>query len=268
MPASAIVDDAVKLTGRAGKRSASGLVNAVLRAISRSRQDLPLPPRPEASHDRGEILDYLAISLSHPRWLAERWLDRYGFDAAERWLRFNNTAAPLTLRANRFRNTPDHLVERLAREAVAVSRGRFAPDALIVDEGRPLSGPGLDEGWFVVQDEASQLVALLTGARPGDSVLDTCASPGGKTTAIAACMPRGSLLVACDIRDAAWAAAANRRCHRGHQRSWCRPNHAHAALSRRFTGVFRTRRAGPARLAAIRHQMAPPRGRAGTDGGS
>ena len=90
---------------------------------------------------------------------------------------------------------------RLAHERVVVSRGRFAPDALIVEEGQPLGGTGLEQGWFVVQDEASQLLALLTGAQPGGRVLDTCAAPGGKTTAIAARMDRKSLLVACDVRD-------------------------------------------------------------------
>jgi 16S rRNA (cytosine967-C5)-methyltransferase len=201
VPASAVVDDAVNLTRRAGKRSACGLVNAVLRTLSRSRQSLPLPSRPADPGDREPALDYLAITLSHPRWLAERWLDRYGFDATERWLRFNNAAAPLTLRANRLRNTPDELVRRLAEEEVTVSRGRFAPDALIVEKGQPLAGTGLDRGWFLVQDEASQLAAMLSGARPGGRVLDTCASPGGKTTAIAAWMKPGSLLVACDVRD-------------------------------------------------------------------
>jgi 16S rRNA (cytosine967-C5)-methyltransferase len=201
VPAAAVVDDAVNLTGRAGKRSAAGLVNAVLRALSRSRQSLPLPRRPERPGDRDRALDYLAITLSHPRWLAERWLDRYGFETTEQWMRFNNAAAPLTLRANPLRNTPDELAERLAVGGIGVSRGRFAPDALLVEEGRPLGGPGLDEGWFVVQDEASQLVALLTGGRPGNRVLDTCASPGGKTTAIAARMDRHALLVACDVRD-------------------------------------------------------------------
>ncbi|MEP7310714.1 MAG: 16S rRNA (cytosine(967)-C(5))-methyltransferase RsmB [Acidobacteriota bacterium] len=200
VPASAVVDDAVNLAGRSGKRSAAGLVNAVLRALSRSRQSLPLPPRPQTS-DRGSSLDYLAISLSHPRWLVERWLDRYGFDATERWLHFNNAAAPLTLRANRFRHTPDEVMQSLAREDVTVSRARFAPDALIVEAGQPLSGSGLARGWFVVQDEASQLAALLPGAHPGDRVLDTCASPGGKTTAIAARMRPGGLLVACDVRE-------------------------------------------------------------------
>ena len=60
------------------------------------------------------MLDYLAITLSHPRWLAARWLDRYGFDATEQWLRFNNAPAPLTLRANRLRNTTETLIQSLA----------------------------------------------------------------------------------------------------------------------------------------------------------
>jgi 16S rRNA (cytosine967-C5)-methyltransferase len=200
VPASAVVDDAVNLAGRAGKRSASGLVNAVLRALSRSRHTLPLPARPDVP-DRELMLDYLAITLSHPRWLAARWLDRYGFDATERWLRFNNAPAPLTLRANRLRQTTEELIPSLAREDVAVARGRFAPDALIVETGQPLSGTGLERGWFVVQDEASQLAALLPGPHPGHRVLDTCASPGGKTTAIAASMRPDDLLVACDVRD-------------------------------------------------------------------
>ena len=82
-----------------------------------------------------------------------------------------------------------------------MARGRFAPDALLVETGQPLSGTGLAQGWFVVQDEASQLAALLPGRHPGHRVLDTCASPGGKTTAIAAAMRPDDLMVACDVRD-------------------------------------------------------------------
>ena len=76
-----------------------------------------------------------------------------------------------------------------------------APDALLVDEGHPLRVPAFDEGLFFVQDEASQLVALLAGERPPSRVLDACASPGGKTTALAAAMEGSGLLVATDLRD-------------------------------------------------------------------
>jgi 16S rRNA (cytosine967-C5)-methyltransferase len=201
VPASAVVDDAVKLTGKIGKRSAAGLVNAVLRASSRTRSALPLPPRPDAPQNRDRALEYLSITLSHPRWLAERWYDRLGFDMAEQWMLFNNNAAPLTLRANLLRIPPDELRLQLETVGISVVPGRFAPDALVVQSGQPLRDSRVDRGWFVVQDEASQLVALLAGAQPGRLVLDTCASPGGKTTAIAAALTAGGVIVASDVRD-------------------------------------------------------------------
>src|SRR5580765_3718983 len=207
VPASAVVDDAVDLTKRAKKRSASGFVNAVLRSISRARSALPLPARPADPSDRAAALDYLSTTLSHPRWLVARWYDRMGFDITEAWLQFNNRPAPLTLRVNRLRTTPEALVARLGAEDVGVSPGRFAPDALIVDsgpgggDGQPLHGKSWTEGWFIVQDEASQLMATLAGRSPGSRALDTCASPGGKTVALAAAMGDRGLLVACDVRD-------------------------------------------------------------------
>ena len=201
VPASAGVDDAVNLAGRARKRSAAGFVNAVLRTLSRRRSALPLPPRPADPTDRESVLAYFSISLSHPRWLAARWYDRLGFDAAEAWLRFNNQPAPIALRANRIRTTPDALAEELAATGVRTRPGRFGPDALLVEDGNPLRSSGeVAAGACVVQDEASQLVALLASPRPGTRVLDACAAPGGKTTAMAAAMEGRGLLVACDVR--------------------------------------------------------------------
>ena len=200
VPAAAVVDDAVNLTRRIGKTSAGGFVNAVLRSVSRNRKALPLPPRPADPADRGAALEYLTVTLSHPRWLAARWLDRLGFDAAERWASFNNRPAPLTLRANRFLATPEELRERLSQLEVTVRPGRFAPDALIVEEGNPLARSDAAAGWFLVQDEASQLVPLLAGAAPVRLTLDACASPGGKATALAAVMKDSGRVVACDVR--------------------------------------------------------------------
>jgi 16S rRNA (cytosine967-C5)-methyltransferase len=205
VPAAAVVDDAVDLARRAGKKSAAGFVNAVLRTVSRRRRQLPLPARPGAEAPRRAQIEYLTIALSHPQWLVERWLDRLGFDATERWLQFDNTAAPLTVRANRLRMSPDELARRLADAGVRVHPARYAPGAFVVDEGNPLRDEGaaslFASGAFVVQDEASQLVALLANARPGMQVFDACASPGGKTTAMAAAMEGRGRLVAADVRD-------------------------------------------------------------------
>ena len=199
VPASAAVNDAVDLARRVGKRSAAPLVNAVSRRASRERHRLPLPVR-VAGDPRAE-LDYLATTLSHPRWLAARWIDRYGFDAAEAWCRFDNQPASLTLRANRLRTTREALADVLARAGVQTRPTRFAPDGLVVKSGNPLLTPLAREGLFAVQDEASQLVAAVVAAAPGERVLDACAAPGGKTTAIAADMADRGLIVAADVRS-------------------------------------------------------------------
>jgi 16S rRNA (cytosine967-C5)-methyltransferase len=81
----------------------------------------------------------------------------------------------------------------------------------VVESGQPLQTDGLDAGWFVVQDEASQLITLLAGETPGSRVLDACASPGNKTTAVAAAT--SGLVVACDVRDRRMALLA-RTVHR------------------------------------------------------
>jgi 16S rRNA (cytosine967-C5)-methyltransferase len=201
IPASAAVNDAVNLVRKSGKKSASGLVNAILRRISRERAHLPLPSRPaDPSADRAAALAYLSSTLSHPEWLAARWMDRYGFEAAEACELFNNEPGALTIRANTLRTSREALASSLEAHGVTTEPARFAPHGLVVREGNPLLTPVAREGLFIVQDESSQLVALLTGVVPGERVLDACASPGGKTTAMAAAMDNRGLIVATDVR--------------------------------------------------------------------
>lgn len=200
VPASAAVKDAVDMTGKAGKRSASGLVNALLRRVTRERQTLPLPPRPADPTDRAGALAYLAITLSHPEWLVTRWLDRYGFEATETWARFNNAPAPLSLRTNTLKTTRVELVEALRQAGIDTEPAGRAREGLIVLHGNPLATPLHEAGLFFVQDEASQLVGEFTAARPGERIFDACASPGGKTTGMAADMGGRGVVVASDVR--------------------------------------------------------------------
>jgi 16S rRNA (cytosine967-C5)-methyltransferase len=198
VPASAVVDDAVDLARHAKRASATGFVNAVLRSALRQRTRLPFPPRPGTGAEREAAIAYLGITHSHPDWLVARWLDRHGLDAAEQWAWFNNETPRLTIRANTLRIGRDGVSASLAADGIETAPTRYAPDALTVTTGNPLRSP-LD-GSFFVQDEASQLVAIAAGARPGERVLDLCASPGGKTVAMAGDMTDRGLVVASDVR--------------------------------------------------------------------
>ncbi len=192
LPPSAVVDDAVSLTRRCGKTSAAGLVNAVLRKLSRDRNRLAWPESPEAHA--------LAIRHSHPEWLVSRWLARYGADRTRTWLAFNNESPRLCLAVNGAKGSREELAARLSAEGIETTPTTRAPHGLLVTRGAALGTEAYREGWFVVQDEASQLVAELGELNPGQQALDLCAAPGGKTLALAARVGPGGLVVACDVR--------------------------------------------------------------------
>lgn len=193
LPGSAVIHDAVELTRRAGKSSAAGLTNAVLRAVSRDRESLSWPPREP-------LIDHLSIVHSHPRWLVERWVDRYGEKATESWLAFNNQAAPMCLAVNRLLTDRNALRAELAAAGVTTEPTLRAANGLRVIDGRPLNAAAFAEGRFIIQDEASQLIVELADVQTGDRVLDLCASPGGKTVALAAAVGQSGTVVAVDVR--------------------------------------------------------------------
>src|SRR5205823_13186418 len=106
----------------------------------------------------------------------------------------------ICLRVNTLRATPEQLARALESEGVVTRPARFVREALIVSSARPnlLALAAYREGWFEVQDEASQLVAEIVAARPGETVLDFCAGAGGKTLALAAAMRGEGRLAAWD----------------------------------------------------------------------
>jgi len=203
VPASAVVNDAVALVRKAGKSSAAGFVNGILRRLARERATLPWPARPEAGDtaaSRADAVAYLSISGSHPAWLVERWLDRHGFDATEAWVRFNNTPAPLTLRVNTSRTTREAVAGTLAALGIRTQPARWAPHGLIVEDDQPSMPAPTEASPYFIQDEASQLVPELLQASGAARVLDACAAPGGKTVAIAGGLGPGGMVVAADVR--------------------------------------------------------------------
>ncbi|HUZ46527.1 MAG TPA: 16S rRNA (cytosine(967)-C(5))-methyltransferase RsmB [Terriglobia bacterium] len=191
IPKSAAVNESVELTKLARKRSASGLVNAVLRKCEPSQVQ---PGGNKSERGKAALAD---AERTVPSWLFERWEKNYGRDAAAS-LAVASTQVPSTnLRTTSLCQEPALVEERLAEKGIAVRKGRYAAGALVVQSGKGMNSQVAMEMGLAIQDEASQLVASLVAVRPGQQVLDLAAAPGMKTSLLADAIA-GGLLVACD----------------------------------------------------------------------
>lgn len=196
IPGYAAVNDSVALARSYGHSGTVRLVNAVLRRLAASPGLGELPT---------DTVDRMALELSHPRWLLERWLSRYGQQDTIRLCEWNNQPAPVVVRPNRLRGGLDALVRSLESDGVSwKTAGLLAePDCGIVIDGFGAVAE-LDayrRGLFQVQDEGAMLVSIVAGPVPGQTVLDVCAGPGGKTTHMAELMENHGRILAIDITD-------------------------------------------------------------------
>lgn len=187
----AAVHETVELARDHGGEPAARFVNAVLRALIRAGGPPPLPDRAR------DLAEHLSVRESFPRWLVLRFLEEMGEAEAEAALAAHNEHPPLTVRVNCRRAPCSEVAARLAEEGGRVTPTRFAPYGLRVENlGEVAASPSFRKGLFSVQDEASQLVADLAasaGSAPGARVLDACAAPGGKATALAEMLPAGAV---------------------------------------------------------------------------
>jgi 16S rRNA (cytosine967-C5)-methyltransferase len=172
VPAHAAVDTSVALAKEAGGPRAGGFVNAVLRRLG---QVVPSPAVAESSAAG------LAAAASHPPWLVERWLARFGPTETEALLRWNNTRPMLVLQPAR---ASAEALDRRWREAGIETRAAPFEAGLVTDRTRPQALPGYAEGHFMVQDPAQALLARFAALPAGVTVFDACAAPGGKAIAL------------------------------------------------------------------------------------
>jgi 16S rRNA (cytosine967-C5)-methyltransferase len=183
VPDYAAVDEAVAQALQRSHRGGASFVNAVLRRIARE-------PTLEAwPVEEGDPLRRLAVEQSHPDFLVRRWVERFGEPRARRLLAANNRPKPMQLLAFRDRGGRELLAERLIDEGLEVEAATLSPLALTVRQGNPLATRAFAEGDCYVQDEASQVAALLPPPRAGERVLDAAAAPGGKSFALLAAEP-------------------------------------------------------------------------------
>ena len=208
IPARAAVNESAELVKRARKSSAASLVNAVLRRAAEDAKN-PAAELLPAELTRAERL---AILHSHPLWIVERWLSRLGDSRTIALLEANNRTPRLASSLNvdqvftpegsavltPGKSKLDDILATLKKSGLLVEPGLLLKSAIAVTGGSPSRTEAFRKGWISIQDEASQAIPLLLGVQPGDSVLDLCAAPGGKTAPLARAAGPEGLVIAAD----------------------------------------------------------------------
>jgi len=198
VPKHAAVNESVELVKRAHKRSASGLVNAILRKIDKVGQ--------LSEHGRGsEVGDYTSSHADHPAWLMQRWQRNYGTDATGKIRVYGQSEPKSVVRIKSSQSTeiaqsgrPSNVLSDgpefppHAADGIQLEPGKLLSSAFTVTAGDVSRSKAFREQGIVIQDEASQLVALLVGN--GKAILDCCAAPGGKTRILAEQNPDATVI--------------------------------------------------------------------------
>ena len=196
IPDAAVCNEAVKLAKKRKFQSLQGYVNGVLRAIVRGKEQIIYPDRQTAYHD------YLSVCYSMPLWLVEHFCDAYGDERCELILQSFLQPDAVSIR---FQETLDdrereRLIKVWEQEGVEVRKSTYLPYAVEIEKADGIGNlAGYEEGAFAVQDVSSMLVVEAAGIKAGDTVIDVCAAPGGKTLHAAAKLAGTGQVIACDV---------------------------------------------------------------------
>jgi 16S rRNA (cytosine967-C5)-methyltransferase len=209
IPPHAAVHETVELAKRSGYGSQAGFINAVLRGFLREEG---------ATKNllAGLRINEPALGFSQPAWLVERWRKNFGDEKTLRLLEWNNTPPKTFARVNPLKFAQGQGVT--LEEAAAALLPRWRAESVEYDFFKrdwtgenlvfelkahpPLASlPSFRDGWFYIQDPSTLLAATELDAQPGETILDLCAAPGGKTTFIAQTMNNEGKITATDISE-------------------------------------------------------------------
>ncbi len=194
VPDSAAVNESVALAKRFwARKNSDGFINAVLRSFIRQKDKISLPDK------KKEPIKHISVKYSMPEWLCRLFCEDHGMEQTEFIFEEFNKVPPLTLRVNTLKTTRNTLAKRLAEAGIASRPTKNSPHGLLLAGGTPYSALQPFEGEFFVQNEASQICVEVLGAKPGETILDACACPGGKSFGSAMLMNNEGSIRSCDL---------------------------------------------------------------------
>ena len=190
VPDYTVCDEAVLLTVRTGKQALKGYVNGVLRNIARNKENIVYPDVQK------EPEKYLSVKYSWPIFLVREAIKDLGFTKAEAALSYN--AVPMnSVKANPLLCGDERLFELLKEKEAEPRRGTLQSDVIYIKGNAALGEKLFENGFYSVQSEPSAMVCRAVDPQPGESILDCCAAPGGKTVCMAEIIGNGSI-TACE----------------------------------------------------------------------
>ncbi|KUO52436.1 MAG: hypothetical protein APF76_05220 [Desulfitibacter sp. BRH_c19] len=196
VPVSAACNESVNLAKKYGNPGSVKFVNGVLRNIARNQDEISFPDINE------DPVMHISVVYSHPQWLVRRWVEEYGVKDTITLCKHNNSKSPNTIRVNTLKVDIEDLKENLLNKDISVKKTLYAPEGLEIEKFEQIDKiESFIQGLFIMQDEASMLVARCLSPAVGSTVVDACAAPGSKTTHLAQLTEDKSNILAFDIHS-------------------------------------------------------------------
>lgn len=192
----AAVNECVLLAKKRKLANLSGVINGILRNVSKNRDSIKWPDR------KTDVIKYFSVIYSCPEWIVRRLVDEQGEENAETVLMNSVSTRPVTARVNLSKATvSDVLNTCFGSDGLCYAKQSFIKTAITFDTPDNISElPAIKEGLVCVQDISSMLVCTLAGIKESDTVLDVCASPGGKSLNAADIAVKGRV-ISCDVSE-------------------------------------------------------------------
>jgi 16S rRNA (cytosine967-C5)-methyltransferase len=194
VPSSAIINEAVKLAKKKGFVGLSGFVNGVLRSVDRGYKEVKYPPV--------GTKEYRMIKYSMPEWIIDEFDSYLGADKNDRVFEAFLTKRPVVIRVSESLSDKEaeELIKAIGETGVSILPNKYSPRAYtLTGSGGVTRLPGFAEGKFTVQDISSQICVMAAGIKKGDSIMDVCAAPGGKSVYAAELTGKDGVVIARDL---------------------------------------------------------------------
>ena len=199
VPDNATCDESVGLAKKSKPKNIKigGFVNAVLRNFIRNKDEIL------GNIDKiNDFYKHLEIKYSCSSDIIKIWGESYGREICEKLLEASQKQSKLTITVNSLKISRDCYLDKLLALNINAEKTGISPLGIIINDDIPVKNLyGYDAGLFFVQDEASQICATETNAKPGDLIVDCCAAPGGKSFFMAQMMQNNGRIICFDVHE-------------------------------------------------------------------